>query len=164
MLSQRLRDLERVGVIRRRRLAPPAGSNVYELTEWGAELEPVFRHLARWGMRSPVVPLAGEVSADSMMIGLRTFFDTQADAAWTASYDVRLERDSYRIVIDEGRLVSLTRGDTEGSADVRIDTDRAGWQGLRSSRRSLMEAVKAGEVTIVGDIKTAQLLVDAARS
>ncbi|MBA3292189.1 MAG: helix-turn-helix transcriptional regulator [Geodermatophilaceae bacterium] len=95
VLSQRLRDLEDVGVIRRRRLSPPAGSQVYELTDWGAELEPVFRALARWGMRSPVLPLAGEVSADSVMLGLRTFFDSQADPNWTSSYEVRLERDSY---------------------------------------------------------------------
>jgi len=60
VLSQRLRDLERVGVIRRRRLAPPASYYVYELTDWGAELEQVFRQLARWGMRSPVVALSGE--------------------------------------------------------------------------------------------------------
>lgn len=163
VLSQRLRDLERVGVIRRRRLAPPAGSYVYELTEWGTELEPVFRQLARWGMRSPVVPLAGEVSADSMMLGLRTFFGTRSDPDWTASYDVRLERDSYRIVIDKGQLISLTRGDSEGPADVRIDTNRAGWQALCSRTLSVSAAIKAGEVSIVGDTRTAQLLVDAAR-
>ena len=43
ILSERLRELEAAGVIRRRKLAPPAGSWVYELTEWGAELEPVMR-------------------------------------------------------------------------------------------------------------------------
>jgi hypothetical protein len=116
VLSQRLRDLEDVGVIRRRRLSPPAGNQVYQLTDWGAELEPVFRALAPWGMRSPVVPLAGEVSADSVMLGLRTFFDSQADPNWTSSYEVRLERDSYRIVVAEGRLSSLTREDTGAQA------------------------------------------------
>jgi DNA-binding HxlR family transcriptional regulator len=39
VLTQRLRDLSEAGVVRRRRLGPPTGAWVYELTEWGAELE-----------------------------------------------------------------------------------------------------------------------------
>src|SRR5512145_951843 len=49
VLSQRLRELQRDGVVRRRALPPPAGSQVYELTEWGRELEPVMLALGRWG-------------------------------------------------------------------------------------------------------------------
>ena len=53
VLSQRLRELERTGVLRRAKLPPPAGSRVYELTEWGRELEPVVLALGRWGSRGP---------------------------------------------------------------------------------------------------------------
>src|SRR5829696_7206603 len=53
VLSQRLGELERAGVLRRRKLPPPAASRVYELTEWGMELEPVIVRLGRWGARSP---------------------------------------------------------------------------------------------------------------
>ena len=35
VLSQRLRELEQAGVVRRRKLPPPAASQVYELTDWG---------------------------------------------------------------------------------------------------------------------------------
>src|SRR5215213_3602470 len=49
LLADRLRALESVDAIRRRRLAPPAGSMVYELTERGEELRPVLTSLARWG-------------------------------------------------------------------------------------------------------------------
>ena len=48
--------LEAGGVVRRRRLPPPAGSQVYELTERGADREPVFNALAAWGTRSPAPP------------------------------------------------------------------------------------------------------------
>ena len=37
VLADRLRELERAGVVRRRKLPLPAGSRVYELTDWGRE-------------------------------------------------------------------------------------------------------------------------------
>lgn len=52
VLASRLKDLEAGGVIARRKLPPPAGSTVYELTEEGAALAPVLAALARWGLRS----------------------------------------------------------------------------------------------------------------
>ena len=52
ILAARLKDLERHGVVRRRRLDPPAASTVYELTEYGQELRPVMHVLANWGARS----------------------------------------------------------------------------------------------------------------
>src|SRR5215204_4140654 len=38
VLAQRLRELEAAGIVRRRKLPPPAASRVYELTEWGQDL------------------------------------------------------------------------------------------------------------------------------
>ena len=52
ILATRLRELEAGGVVRKRKLPPPAASTVYELTEYGAGLEEVIHALARWGARS----------------------------------------------------------------------------------------------------------------
>src|SRR5688572_21078405 len=51
VLASRLGELERTAVVRRRRLMPPAGSWVYELTPWGRELEPIILGLGHWGAR-----------------------------------------------------------------------------------------------------------------
>ena len=48
VITDRLRELERHGVVRRGKMAPPAGSWVYELTEWGREIEPVLLALGGW--------------------------------------------------------------------------------------------------------------------
>src|ERR671925_2448857 len=56
VLTQRLQELEAAGVIRRRTLPPPAGSRVYELTDWGRELEETVMSLGRWLARSPTPP------------------------------------------------------------------------------------------------------------
>src|SRR2546430_17299999 len=42
VLSQRLRELEQAAIVRRRKLPPPPGAKVYELTESGFELQPVL--------------------------------------------------------------------------------------------------------------------------
>lgn len=52
ILSSRLKSLEQAGVIRKRRLPPPAASTVYELTDYGRAVEPVIRELAWWGVRT----------------------------------------------------------------------------------------------------------------
>src|SRR5256885_1932106 len=74
VLSQRLRELERAGVVRRRKLPPPAGSRVYELTDWGHELEPVVIQLGRWGSRAPFPPRDAKIGVDSFVIALMTQF------------------------------------------------------------------------------------------
>jgi DNA-binding HxlR family transcriptional regulator len=56
VLSERLRELERARIVRRRKLPPPAGSRVYELTDWGVELEQIVISLGRWAARSPTPP------------------------------------------------------------------------------------------------------------
>src|SRR5919106_1169887 len=45
VLAQRLRELEQATIVRRRKLPPPAGSWVYELTEWGRGLDSILRSL-----------------------------------------------------------------------------------------------------------------------
>jgi DNA-binding HxlR family transcriptional regulator len=52
ILAARLKDLESAGIVSRRRLPPPAASNVYELTEYGLGLRPVLHELGHWGARS----------------------------------------------------------------------------------------------------------------
>jgi DNA-binding HxlR family transcriptional regulator len=58
ILAARLRTLEEGGVVRRRRLDPPAASWVYELTEYGSGLRDVLHVLAHWGARSLGPPVA----------------------------------------------------------------------------------------------------------
>ncbi len=49
ILSARLKELERSGIVQRRVLPRPAAGVVYELTAYGGELEEVVLRLGRWG-------------------------------------------------------------------------------------------------------------------
>ncbi|HKP18972.1 MAG TPA: helix-turn-helix domain-containing protein [Gaiellaceae bacterium] len=61
ILAARLRDLETCGVLAKRKLPPPAASRVYELTEYGRDLQRVMRELALWGARSLGPPSEGDL-------------------------------------------------------------------------------------------------------
>src|ERR671917_1156076 len=76
VLTQRLEGLEAAGVLVRRKLPPPAGSHVYELTEWGYESEPIFQALGRWAARSPLHDPTLPFSAASFLLSLRTMLDS----------------------------------------------------------------------------------------
>src|SRR5215210_2615673 len=150
VLAQRLRELEGAGVVRRRRLSPPAASRVYELTEWGEELEPVIVGLGRWGVRSPSRPRDAELSVDSLILSFRTMFDPRAAGGLKASYELRLgEEESFRAEVADGRF-EIVRGGAE-QPEARIETEAGTLAALVYEGHSLAEALGSGEVKIEGD-------------
>ncbi|MGI5226889.1 winged helix-turn-helix transcriptional regulator [Actinoallomurus sp. CA-142502] len=150
VLSQRLRELEAGGVVRRRRLGPPAATWVYELTEWGRGLEPVLFHLGRWGSRSPRTS-GNELSTDALMLALRTSFD--ADAARDGTWELRLGDDRFRAVVADGRL-RLERGGAD-EPDAVLVTDVATLRSVAFGDRALDEAAADGALRVEGDEEAA---------
>jgi DNA-binding HxlR family transcriptional regulator len=72
ILASRLKALEQGGVVRRRRLDPPAASWVYELTEYGEGLRAVLHVLAHWGAHSLGPPAtSGDLTAGWLPGALR---------------------------------------------------------------------------------------------
>ncbi len=149
VLAQRLRELEGTGVVRRRKLPPPAASRVYELTDWGMELEPVIVRLGRWGARSPSKPRDAELGVDSLILSFRTMFDPRAADVLKASYELRLGEDRFRVVVADGRF-EVARGGAE-RPDAIIETDAGTLAALVYDGRPLAEAVRSGDVEIQGD-------------
>ncbi|NRQ32198.1 transcriptional regulator [Nonomuraea sp. NN258] len=154
MLTQRLRELTGSGVVRRRKLAPPAGAWVYELTEWGAELEPIVTALGRWSSRSPSLPREAEIGTDSLVLSLRALFDPRAAAGLTADVALRLGDDHFRVRVAGGRL-DLARGPADG-ADVRIAADPGTLGALLYGDLGLAAARASGAVTVEGPAETAE--------
>ncbi len=149
VLAQRLRELEGAGVVRRRRLPPPAASRVYELTDWGMELEPVIIRLGRWGARSTSRPRDAGLGVDSLILSFRTMFDAQAAEGLNASYELRLGEDRFRAEVADGRF-EVERGGAE-EPDAIIETDPGTLAALVYEGRDLVEALRTGDLEIEGD-------------
>jgi DNA-binding HxlR family transcriptional regulator len=150
VLSARLKELEQAGVIQRRVLPRPSGAVVYELTDYGRELEPIIIQLLLWGAKSMGDPRPGDTpSASSLALGLRTFFRSERAVDLRATYEVHMGEDVIlHLRIDRGEL-EIGEGPVP-DADLTIETDLALGALLRGEL-SPAEARASGAVSLTGD-------------
>jgi DNA-binding HxlR family transcriptional regulator len=162
LLTQRLRHLEEIGVVRRRAVGKVWE---YQLTEAGEELRPIVMALGHWGAR---------------WIGKR-LRDDQLDAGllmWDIRRSVRLEAFPREPVVIQFRLPDARSGEREwwlvveeGEADLcRDDPGRdvtllveAGVRALTEvwgGDRTPAEVAAAGELRVRGAAQQAQRLWD----
>jgi DNA-binding HxlR family transcriptional regulator len=115
VLASRLRQLERNGIVERRVLPPPAGSTVYELTEYGRDLEPAMLALGRWGARS--LGARGERTLRSpwLALALKAMFRPEAADGRSRTYEIRLQEGSF--------VARVRRRSLEVSAGSAADAD-----------------------------------------
>ena len=148
ILSQRLRDLEQAGIVRRGKLPPPAASHVYELTDRGKELEPVILGLGRWGSGEPFPDGEAELGPDSAVLALKTMFDPRAAAGLDATYELLFGENVYTVRVADGSM-SASRGSAV-EPDAVIETDPDTLTELLWRGRPLNEAEDAGDVKLAG--------------
>ena len=148
VLTQRLGGLEKAGIVGRRTLPSPASVQVYELTPWGLEVEPVFQTMGRWATRSPRHDPTLFLSPASAMLSLRTMIDGDAARGQRVTIAFRFPGDMFLAELADGAL-TIRRG--EGDADVTVATDTTTLVGLVHGKRPLADAEAVGKATLTGD-------------
>jgi DNA-binding HxlR family transcriptional regulator len=103
-LTQRLGELEQRGLVRRRRLPPPASVQVYEATPWGLEAEPIVQALGRWAARSPGHDPTLPISGVSVLLSFRTMISAKRAKGVDARIGFRFGADDYVARIKKGRI------------------------------------------------------------
>jgi DNA-binding HxlR family transcriptional regulator len=151
VLSQRLRDLEEAGLVRRDVLDPPASVAVYELTSRGQALEPVLLELGRWGSREPMTAGA-EMSVNALLLALKTVFDPAA--ALDATFTLRIGDEWFRVTV-AGPSIDIAHGRAE-QPTVTFETDVATLRAVAFGRESITAAERAGRLTVTGDRRAAE--------
>ena len=150
ILAARLRELEGADIVAKRKLPKPAASTVYELTEYGQELEEVVYALARWGARTLGPPGPDEELYEEWGVnGLPALFTPEAARGLTETYVLRIEGDTFTARVADGRL-HVSVGAVE-EADVVIETDMASFFRLTGQELSAGDALKQGLVFFEGD-------------
>jgi hypothetical protein len=136
-------------------LAPPAASVVYELTEWGRELEPIVTKLGAWGARSPFPPDSLEIGADSIVLALRSLFDAEAAGDLSTTYELRIGEQRFAVEIDDGEL-DLNRGPASDPAASIAVPDAPTLAAVLTDQLPLDGALSSGAVRIEGGKQAAK--------
>ncbi len=153
VLSERLAQLEERGVVRQRRLPPPAASRVYELTAKGAALEPVVVELARWGARFLADSRPGDhIEPDWVRLGLATFARRGASPPRSFAITVASPEGEIAFAVCGGRRGTAVRDAAErADVHVRVEAPMA-LLGLASGALDPRDALRDGTIEASGDL------------
>jgi DNA-binding HxlR family transcriptional regulator len=150
ILAGRLRALEQAGVVRKRRLPPPAASMVYELTEYGAGLEETLYALARWGARSLGPPGPDdELYPEWGLNALPALFNADAARGLQETYVLKVGDDVFTARVCDGVLRPSMGAAPDAALTVELDMDT--FFGLVSGQLGAREAVDAGRARLTGE-------------
>jgi DNA-binding HxlR family transcriptional regulator len=152
VLAARLRDLEGCGVVQKRKLPPPAASTVYELTDYGRELDEAIYALARWGVRSlgPPGP-EDELYPEWGVNAFPALLNPEAARGLTETYVLKIGKDVFTARFEDGQLTASVGADDD--ADLRVEVDMETFFALASGNLPPREAVEQGVAAVEGEVE-----------
>jgi DNA-binding HxlR family transcriptional regulator len=149
VLTQRLEGLEASGLLTRKKLPPPSNAQVYELTPWGYEAEPIIQTLGRWAARSPSHDPTLPISGVSIMLSFRTMFDAERAGDLDARIGFRFAAESFEVRIADGTLTAA-RSDLRDAAVIFTGAPTAVAAAVYGGQ-PLEALAEAGMLTVSGD-------------
>ncbi|MEZ5785943.1 MAG: winged helix-turn-helix transcriptional regulator [Xanthobacteraceae bacterium] len=154
VLTQRLEGLEAAGIVTRRKLPPPAATQVYQLTPWGYECEPVLKAFGRWAARSPAHDPTLPLSPVSLFLSFRTMFDPVRARGLEARIGFRLGASTYLVRLKGGKF-EVGRGNIDQADAVFIGPAPAIAAAVYGGQ-SLKTLAAQGQLMVEGDRKLAE--------
>jgi DNA-binding HxlR family transcriptional regulator/putative sterol carrier protein len=157
LLTERLRALERDGVIARQELPPPAARQVYELTDDGRDLFEAMAGLIAWGARrlgdrKPTESFRARWAA----VGMAMLADREAASGVSETYQYLVGPSAFHFTVDDG---SIRLGDGRARHPaVTLTTDEETWADIVSGKITASSAAATGVLTAAGDPQAAKRL------
>jgi DNA-binding HxlR family transcriptional regulator len=157
LLTERLRALERDGIIARRELPPPAARQVYELSDDGRDLATAMAPLIAWGARRIGDRKPGErFRARWPAVAMAGLADREAAKGVSESYQYLVGGSAFHFTVDDGSI-ELHDGRAENPAVV-LATDEETWADVASGKIRFSSAAATGALTVSGDPHAAKRL------
>src|SRR5215218_9655864 len=151
VLSARLKELEQSGVLHRRILPRPATAVVYELTDYGRQLDDILMRLGLWGAQSMGTPDDDDIyTADSLMMGMRACYYAAGSPRpqVPVSYELRINGVVIGLTLQDGELG--VNGGPHAAPDLVIETGHD-LAALLTGKLTPSEALENGSVRVTGD-------------
>ena len=157
LLTERLRGLERDGIIAQQELPPPAARQVYELTDDGRDLAAATVPLVAWGARrlgdrKPTESFRARWAA----LAMATFANREAARGVSETYQYLVGRSAFHFTVDDGSI-QLHDGRAQDPA-VALTTDEETWADIASGKITASSAAATGALTVAGDPQAAKRL------
>jgi DNA-binding HxlR family transcriptional regulator/putative sterol carrier protein len=157
LLTERLRALERAGIISRHELPPPAVRRVYELTDDGRDLATAMAPLIAWGARRIGERTPGDTFRPRWpAVAMAGLADRVAARGVSETYQFLVGDSAFHFTVDDGSI-ELHDGRVEDPA-VTWTTDEETWADVASGKITASSAAAAGVLTIAGDSQAAKRL------
>jgi DNA-binding HxlR family transcriptional regulator len=153
LLSKRLRQLERAGIVEH-------VDDRYELTEAGRELEEVVFGIGRWGAKWQFgEPRPAELDPQILMwwIHQRLDFSSLPERRWVLAFRFSDVRDRFWIVKDAAGP-SVCMSDPGFEVDAVVATDLTTMYRVWSGREAMADAVRAGRLQFDGSQRLVRAL------
>ncbi|HEX2231788.1 MAG TPA: winged helix-turn-helix transcriptional regulator [Thermoleophilaceae bacterium] len=150
LLTERLRALEREGIVARQELPPPAARQVYELTADGRDLADAMVPLIGWGAgrlgrRKPTETFRARWAG----LAMATFADREAAKGVSETYQYLGDASAFYLVVDDG---SIELHDGRAAAPtVTVTADEETLAEIAGGNTTASAAAAAGALTISGD-------------
>jgi DNA-binding HxlR family transcriptional regulator len=149
VLTTRLRELEESGIVRRQLQPRPAKGVVYELTDYGADLEGPLVALGLWGART-MGPRqeTDHASMPALALGLRGMFRPARTRGRRLHYELRVDGEAIGVSVD-GETVAFDPAPKDAPATV-IETDSNTMYELLAGLLDLGPALETDRVRVEG--------------
>jgi DNA-binding HxlR family transcriptional regulator/putative sterol carrier protein len=150
LLTDRLRALERDGIIARKELPPPAARQVYELTSDGRDLAHAMAGLIAWGARR-----IGERDPSESFrarwpaVAMAGLADREAAKGVSETYQYLVGDAAFHFIVDDGSI-ELRDGRAQDPA-VTLTTDEETWADTASGKITASSAIATGALRVAGE-------------
>jgi DNA-binding HxlR family transcriptional regulator len=145
LLSDRIRELEAAGLVRREDAPPPIATTLFQLTDAGAQLQPVLDALSQWGIRY----MTGPAERDQFRGHWASFFLHDRDPGGRPA-SIELRSASSPVVIEVAGGSVTTRPGTAAAPDLVLQGEPHLVLALFSGQLTAAEAAGRG-LEISGD-------------
>jgi DNA-binding HxlR family transcriptional regulator len=157
LLAERLKELEKAGLVDRAELPPPIARTVYTLSDTGWQrVVPVLQSLARFGLHQldsvdggPVSPLTGFLALVVVP------FDPIKAAGLTAAYRIEIDGRRFEFAVDQGHLTAARREPDVTVTASAADLATARLGSTEAKRKAAKRRIKFdGEPDAIGSLRT----------
>lgn len=157
LLTDRLRALERDGLVVREDLPPPAARRVYALTDDGRDLAVAMAPLIAWGARRIGDRKPGEnFRARWLAVGMAGLADREAASGVRESYQYLVGDSAFHFTVDDGSI-KVHDGRAQDPA-VTLTADEETLADIASGTITASSAAATGALTVAGDPEAAKRL------